>query len=316
MNHKQTIRQEIGGGYLWSPKRENGGARSQFYENMRLADPGDVVLSFADTWIRHVGVIEARCVTAPKPGHFGAAGAYWAQDGWWLPVMWIPLPKPVRPRDIADQLAPLLPRKHSPFNAIRRAGNQKAYLAQVERAVVEAILGRAGLGLEELPSGGIRVFEQIVEVLDDEAERAISLNLAVEETERLEQVKARRGQGWFRANVSAIEKACRVTGVSNPDLLIASHIKPWRSCTTGAERLDGNNGLMLAPHIDRLFDRGFISFRDDGQILVSPLLALSDVERLGLTVALAKNVGPFTAKQAMYLEYHRDSVFLLEDPDI
>ena len=142
VNHKQTVRQEIGGGYLWSPKRENSGARSQFYENMRLAKPGDVVLSFAATWIRYVGVVEALCVTAPKPGHFGATGAYWAQDGWWLPVRWIPLLNPVRPRDFIDHLAPLLPRKHSPFNAAKGAGNQKAYLAQVERTVVEMVLRR------------------------------------------------------------------------------------------------------------------------------------------------------------------------------
>lgn len=310
VNHKQTVRQEIGGGYLWSPKRENGGARSQFYENMRLADPGDVVLSFAATWIRHIGVVEARCVTAPKPGHFGATGAYWAQDGWWLPVRWTPLPRPVRPRDFADLLAPLLPLKHSPFNAVTGAGNQKAYLAQVERAVVETVLRRAGLALEELRTDGTRPFEQMVEVLDEEAERAINRDLSIAETERLEQVRARRGQGQFRDNVSAVEKACRITGITNPDLLTASHIKPWRSCTTGTERLDGNNGLMLAPHIDRLFDRGLIGFQDDGRILVSPLLAPPDVQRLGLTAALAGSVGPFSAGQAVYLDYHRESVFL------
>jgi predicted restriction endonuclease len=51
--------------------------------------------------------------------------------------------------------------------------------------------------------------------------------------------------------------------------LIASHIKPWRSANN-QERIDGSNGLLLAPHVDLLFDRGLISFTDEGSLLVSP----------------------------------------------
>jgi hypothetical protein len=65
--------------------------------------------------------------------------------------------------------------------------------------------------------------------------------------------------------------------VTNPWLLIASHIKPWRSCETATERLDGANGLMLTPDVDRLFDRGMISFSDDGAVLVSPALPAEDL---------------------------------------
>src|SRR5690606_13635344 len=94
-------------------------------------------------------------------------------------------------------------------------------------------------------------------------------------------ILARRGQGKFRSNVEAVESACRLTGITNPSLLIASHIKPWRHCSTAGERLDGMNGLLLTPDADLLFDRGFISFADSGEVLVSPRVDHSDLRRLG-----------------------------------
>ncbi len=60
--------------------------------------------------------------------------------------------------------------------------------------------------------------------------------------------------------VQALEQRCRITGVDRPEHLRASHSKPWRD-SDNAERLDGENGLLLTPSIDHLFDRGFISSR-------------------------------------------------------
>jgi predicted restriction endonuclease len=70
-----------------------------------------------------------------------------------------------------------------------------------------------------------------------------------------------------------------MTGIANPTLLKASHIKPWRA--PAAERLDGMNGLLLTADADLLFDRGFISFSDEGEVLVSPRVEASDLRRLG-----------------------------------
>lgn len=88
--------------------------------------------------------------------------------------------------------------------------------------------------------------------------------------------------------------------------LRASHIKPWRD-STNHERLDGNNGLLLAPHVDHLFDRGLITFHVDGRILISPQLEPDVLAAWGLTKK--RSVGRFTAKQGRYLEYHRKEVF-------
>jgi len=143
---------------------------------------------------------------------------------------------------------------------------------------------------------------------EQEIEDAIRSDAALETTERTALIKARKGQGLFRDRVRAIEPRCRVTGVANPAHLIASHIKPWRR-GTNCERLDGNNGLMLAPHIDHLFDDGFISFADNGLLLISPVADLNALRQMGVPVDYAFNAGRFTAEQLVYLECHRDEVF-------
>lgn len=76
---------------------------------------------------------------------------------------------------------------------------------------------------------------------------------------------------WLnKKRVMKIETACRITGVDREEHLRASHCKPWRDANS-AERLDGENGLLLTPSINHLFDRSFIAFEDNGQLLVSPV---------------------------------------------
>jgi predicted restriction endonuclease len=71
-----------------------------------------------------------------------------------------------------------------------------------------------------------------------------------------------------------LEAGCRLTGVTDRRFLRAIHIKPW-SRSDSREKLDGNNGLLIAPHIDHLFDKGFISFEDDGSVMTSKSLTQS-----------------------------------------
>lgn len=123
-------------------------------------------------------------------------------------------------------------------------------------------------------------------------------------------ILARRGQGKFRERVSMIERACRITQVNRPEHLIASHCKPWRDCESNDERLDGENGLLLTPTVDHLFDRGFISFENNGDLLVSPVVHKESLKRMGIAPDERRNVGAFSEGQRRYLEYHRDAVFL------
>ena len=127
-------------------------------------------------------------------------------------------------------------------------------------------------------------------------------------TEREQVIAARKGQGVYRERLLAKwGGACAVTGLAVPELLMASHARPWKVATNKA-RLDGDNGLPLIPNLDKLFDRGYISFADDGTIMISPALSAAACAAFGVdpTKHLIK---PLSAEQQAYMAYHRDYVF-------
>ena len=112
---------------------------------------------------------------------------------------------------------------------------------------------------------------------------------------------SRIGQGFFRHLVLEIwNYKCAVTQAGI--LLCASHIKPWR-LSTNRERLDGFNGLALTPHFDQAFDAGFVSFQDDGEILLSRRLPAFDAHALGIRPGL--RLGGVESGHIPYLQFHR-----------
>jgi hypothetical protein len=86
VNQNQTYRQEIGGGYLWSPKRKTNDQRNPFYESMREVAPGDIIFSFVDTRITALGIARSYCYESPKPTEFGSAGSCCgcSTSDWWM----------------------------------------------------------------------------------------------------------------------------------------------------------------------------------------------------------------------------------------
>jgi putative restriction endonuclease len=126
------------------------------------------------------------------------------------------------------------------------------------------------------------------------------------EAERL--VVQRVGQDLFRHGLLEYwEGRCAITGLAVPELLRASHIKPWADCETDAERLDVYNGILLAPHLDAAFDRGLITVQDDGGIVVSDALDAGARAVLGLNQSLrARGI---TDGHRGYLPWHRQRVF-------
>jgi 5-methylcytosine-specific restriction protein A len=121
-------------------------------------------------------------------------------------------------------------------------------------------------------------------------------------------IEVRTKQSLFRRRLLGVEKECRLTGVRDLRFLRASHIKPWADCTTGDERVDGNNGLWLTPTADLLFDNGWISFENSGRLLRSVELPSDVVDRLALNLK-SRSVGAFNDTQSRYLKHHRESVF-------
>jgi len=142
---------------------------------------------------------------------------------------------------------------------------------------------------------------QGLDVVDD-----ISAVLGGIDTTFKTEIEARLGQGGYRNALIAIWRKCAVTQFDRLDLLVASHIKPWRMSNRN-ERLDPYNGLLLSPNLDKLFDRGYISFDADGKILISSRLDESDRVRL----AISPSMKLFKTEERClpYLQFHRNQIF-------
>lgn len=148
------------------------------------------------------------------------------------------------------------------------------------------------------------VFELVREQQTNKFEEPV-FHYANQETEKRVSALSRIGQGAFRVNLLQLWKSCSITDVNMPELLKASHIMPWKDADP-KQRLDPYNGLLLTPTLDTLFDRGFISFKNDGEILISkkvePITGLLKIDSdTKLRHVYTNNIE--------YLEYHRDIQF-------
>ena len=302
VSQNQTYRHEISGGFLWSPKKRTDGARNYFYDTMQQVQSGDLVFSFCDAQIKAIGIVQKKAETAPNPFTFTNVGNNWSNTGWYVEVEFMELTNPIKPKSFMDQIRPLLPTKYSPLQA-NGNGLQQVYLAEISESLGDLLIL---LTKADFPS----IAKELAPSTDVASEYEINLEIEAKQLEgdleKIQISKSRRGQGIFKANVRLVEGCCRITGVTNIKHLRASHIKPWAN-SNDSEKLDGFNGLLLSPHVDHLFDRGFISFKDSGDLLVSQ--ELNPFVLRQWAILPNQNVGNFQAHQKPYLEYHRNLIF-------
>jgi putative restriction endonuclease len=124
-------------------------------------------------------------------------------------------------------------------------------------------------------------------------------------TDILLQVIQRRGQDKFKKKLLLNSQECAICGINEPLLLIASHIKPWKD-SSNLERMDQKNGILLCPNHDKLFDKGYTTFSDQGEILISPLLSEELIVKMNIGTDIAIQV---SHESKVYLEWHRQNCF-------
>lgn len=156
-----------------------------------------------------------------------------------------------------------------------------------------AILPRIYRLAASLPDAPLRTFQTKVQGLP-----------RTTEAERL--VVQRIGQDIFRTGLLEYWNGqCPLTGITDTALIRASHIMPWKDCTSDAERLDVHNGLLLSALWDAAFDHGLVTFDDEGRPHFSP--ALSEAARAELRW---QNPIPLTDKHRKRLSWHRTNLFV------
>lgn len=289
---------------MWSPKLDKLNRNRVAYDSMLLAVPGDCVFSYFKGSIKAVGVVMNKARSCPRPD-FEFANQYWNEDGWLVDVEFQELNDAFDPKTMLSDYQLLGPTINGPINTQGRVNME--YLYSIPENLGSLYKSACHVDLNEIEVEGLaeRDLETSDDMVDDEDTRLRS-RTDIGPTEIRALSLARRGQGFFKKEVAHIEKNCRLTGITEKRHLRASHIKPW-SQSNDAERLDGSNGLLLSPHVDHLFDRGYLSFKKNGVILQSSALRPDVVDRWQLDLGM--NVGEFTRRQEGFLEYHRDAIF-------
>lgn len=282
VNHKQTYKTEVGEGYLWSPKVNANKSFNQTYENMRLVKPGDIVFSYAMGVIQAIGCATSTAYDTENPF---VEVEQWGNVGWKVDIDFFYVDNKFKPKDFIDEIRELLPIKYSPISLTTGNGNQGCYLAEISCSLAAYLYEKID------PSGTL----EIAQLNEDKEEN-------IPQTSKAAYVLQRIGQNIFRKELLKKFKHCPLTGIQLNELLRASHIKPW-SISSNSERLDSANGILLAAHVDILFDKGFISFDDEGNLLSKN----DDVESLleQMNVKTRKIELPIESKK--YLKWHRDS---------
>lgn len=282
VNHKQTYKTEVGEGYLWSPKVNANKSFNQTYENMCRVKPGDIVFSYAMGVIQAIGCARSTAYEAENP--FQEIG-HWGNIGWKVDVDFFYVDNKFKPKDFINEIRELLPIKYSPISALTGNGNQGCYLAEISYPLAAYLY-------EKVDSSGNL---EVTQLNEDKEEN-------IPQTSKSAYILQRIGQNIFRKELLKKFKHCPLTGIKLNELLRASHIKPWK-ISNDSERLDSANGILLAAHVDILFDKGFISFDDGGNLLSKS----DEIDNLlqQMNVQTRKIELPIESRK--YLKWHRDS---------
>ena len=146
--------------------------------------------------------------------------------------------------------------------------------------------------------------EKQIEIVEKSITKNVPLNTTIE---RL--VQSRVGQNQFRMKViDACGGICAFTNIDDVSLMNAGHIKPW-AVSSDEERLDPNNGLLFTLTFDRLFNHGYISFTNDRELILSPLVSKRNAKLLNLVDGTKIPIPPIKGKRKAYMEYHRDMIY-------
>lgn len=284
-----TYREESAGSYLWAPKKGKNNRTPFHWETMNDLQEGDIVFSSFKQKIVAVSSVTSTAYDYKKPFEVNTDNE-WEEDGNKVNLNFHELNDPIKLKSLDHDLKKLLNVYHGPLNS-HGTGNQ-GYLYE--------LLDEAGTNLLSIIESQNRI--------DLETEFQVDIEKGnISETTKKAIIESRIGQGQFRKKlIDFWDGKCAVSGVPLTDILIASHIKPWK-VANNKERIDQYNGLLLSPTYDKLFDAGYISFDIDGKIIISELLSLHQRELLHISEE-CKLIKKLDSQFNNYLTYHKKNI--------
>lgn len=287
VNQGATYEDELSAGCLWAPERDSNGKALVHWDSMDDIEPGDVIFTYARSHLR--GIAVARSAASPMARPYLSGAPYTPGQGGRVVFCTYTTAKPAVPftsiLGVPALIGELQSGRNAPINTAKRVSQK--YLCPISTMAAQQLgllLGPSGVNV---PVGGAPPKAP----LSPTTAKAL--------------IDARVGQGKFRTDLLlAFGSACALTGLRHPTLLRASHIKAWAR-SSDSERLDPNNGLLLAAGVDAAFDAGYIGFDSNGQILVRHGLTAADLSALGVASG-AHLPGQFlNPTRVAFLDIHR-----------
>lgn len=288
--HKEAKKEK----FLWAPlnSRSQTGKvlHREHWDNVGKVKAGDLIFCYHDNYVRGIAQAQQDAYIADRPP--SRSFKEWKQQGHRVDVSYEELKRPIRNVEIGPAYQARFDSRTRPTIFNSKTEVNQIYMAKIPPDAAQFLLEQANI---------------IAEYEDEIVESGTSEKITPTTREAL--VKARIGQGIFRSNLlKRWGSRCALTEVHNPNLLVASHIEAW-SIASNYARLDTDNGLLLAVHIDRLFDFGLISFEDNGRIIISEKLTKEEIKTFGINKT--QRIYGLTSGNLKYLKKHR-IIFNLE----
>ena len=276
--------------FLWAPKyyiNEKGTKIiNSGWKHVPEVCEGDVIICNKDRKIIYVAVAtkDAYISHRPKSRTFGR----WEKEGYKIEVDLEILPMPFDINEVKNEIGEFYNDNCDPKLITKNNQLSQQYLISLPKSAGAFILDALG-------DMSLNIQEKI---------NKLSRKKRQTKTTRDAIIKSRVGQGRFREDVLGLwNNTCPITKVNQPDLLIASHILSWQ-LSNDEEKLDEYNGFPLSPSVDKLFDRGFISFSNTGEMLISEKISIDTVQKLGVNINT--KINGLKKENLKYLKRHRE----------
>ena len=286
VNQGKTYFEEKEGEFLWAPLKDKGSKTPFHWRTMAYLKKDDIVFNYYKGEILGYCIVQNDSYKFLKPTELKNDDYEWSQEGLIAEAKYFKFENSIDIKKRIDEFKSNLPQKYSPvsLNGKTPSVNQ-GYLYKISEKLGERLLEMANINFnsnfdtnnEQIPNAG--------------------------NTSKQGLVTTRVGQGTYRRNLlRRWNYMCAVTKTPIKDILIASHIKPW-SESSDEERLDIENGILLSPIYDALFDRYYISFQDNGEIILSKRLKKFNLKEIGITGN--EKIESLNDKNKFYLQHHR-----------
>ena len=270
---------------LWAPKFGKSGQEVHHHKRLVEVKINDRIIHLVNRKIVAISTAKSRAYDAEAPWKQDDSRP-WLKNGRKIDVEMIELSEQILIDNIFQKIKPYLPEKYSPFD--RNGSGNQGYFYEINSKIFNTILNTDF-------TNDFYDLDNLNRPESESTKNILRLN-----------VRSSTWQSYFKNQLFKLwGSSCLVTGIKNENLLIGAHIKPWAK-SSDEEKIDPYNGLLLSPNADKLFEIGLISFQDNGSMMMSDKINLSELKKLGIENNIKID---FKEKNLIYLKYHRENKF-------